>query len=419
MLLDHCENLRENPEAFVSLRFVQLISMSYPSIVLKRLKEKSILRRHPWIFSGAIERLPEGLEEGQIVELFDAAGQYLATGHYQIGSIAVRICSFTQGPLDRDFWREKLARAIGLRTGIGLLGSDHTNMLRLVHGEGDGFPGLIIDWYAGVAVIQCHSVGFYHIRELLAELLRELMAPTLLAVYDKSEHTLPFKAQLHPQDSFLWGDMAEIEGKEYGNRFYVQVEKGQKTGFFLDQRENRRLLGEYARGRRVLNTFSYSGGFSIYALRAGAELVHSVDSSQQAIDLANRNAVLNGDDSRHEGIIADVFKFLQDIDDQYDLIVLDPPAFAKHQKVLDQALRGYRTINHKAFQRIRPGGILFTFSCSQVVSAQDFRKTVFSAAAMSGRNVRILHQLHQPADHPVSIFHPEGEYLKGLVLWVE
>ena len=393
--------------------------MPYPQIVLNKGKEKSLERRHPWIFSGAIRLTPDGLTEGDVVEIVDASGKYLATGHYQVGSITVRVCSFEQQELDRAFWKGKLERAISMRRAIGLLGSDHTNMLRLVHGEGDGFPGLIIDWYAGVAVVQCHSVGFFHIRGLIAELLQEIFGKELIAVYDKSAHTIPFKAPVEPADGFLFGEMAEIEGKEYGNRFLVNVEQGQKTGFFLDQRENRRLLGEYARGKRILNTFSYSGGFSVYGLNQGADIVHSVDSSQHAVDLANANAALSSAPDRHEGITADVFKFLIDVDDQYDLIVLDPPAFAKHQKVLTQALRGYRTINHKAIQRIKPGGILFTFSCSQVVSVQDFRKTIFSAAAMAGRNVRIMHQLHQPPDHPVSIYHPEGEYLKGLVLWVE
>ncbi len=390
----------------------------YPTLRLRPGKEKSLQRKHPWVFSGALQQLPTQLEEGSPVEILDAAGNYVATGHYQVGSISVRLCSFERRALDNSFWRERLDRAIAMRRALGLLGSDHTNMLRLVHGEGDGFPGLIIDYYAGVAVVQCHSVGFFRIRELIASLLVDLLGKDLIAVYDKSAHTVPFKAPVDPQDGFLHGECPEVTGLEYGHRFQVNVVEGQKTGFFLDQRENRRLLGEYARGKRVLNTFSYSGGFSVYGLRAGAELVHSVDSSQSAVALANTNAALNNGEARHEGIVADVFKFLQDMDDRYDLIVLDPPAFAKHQKVLDQALRGYRTINHKAMQRIRPGGLLFTFSCSQVVSVQDFRTTVFSAAAMSGREVKVLHQLHQPQDHPVSLFHPEGEYLKGFVLWV-
>lgn len=392
---------------------------AYPRIQLKKGKEKSLQRKHPWIFSGAIQNTPSGLEEGQVVSVTDSGGNYLGMGHYQIGSITVRMISFRKEDVTRDFWKAKLTRAIRFRDRLGLISGEQTNMCRLVHGEGDGFPGLIIDWYAGIAVVQCHSVGFFRIRHEIAELLSEILDDRLVSIYDKSEHTIPFKAPVTPEDGLMRGELTEIVGKEYGHQFRVNVETGQKTGFFLDQRENRRLLGEYSKGKKLLNTFSYSGGFSIYGLNEGAELVHSVDSSQTAIDLANDNAALNQGEDRHEGITADVFKFLQEIDDQYDLIVLDPPAFAKHKKVLDQALRGYRTINHKAIQRIQPGGILFTFSCSQVVSVQDFRRTVFSAAAMAGRDVSIMHQLHQPPDHPVSIFHPEGEYLKGLVLRVE
>ncbi len=393
--------------------------MSYPKIILHKGKEKSLERRHPWIFSGAIRETPEDIKEGDVVEIYAAGGQFLAMGHYQVGSITVRLFSFSRQEADRAYWKAKLERAIEYRRTLGLLGSPHTNMLRLIHGEGDGFPGLIVDHYAGVAVIQCHAVGFFLIREMLAELLKEILGDDLRAVYDKSEHTMPFKAPVEPEDKFLIGESGPIEGLEYGHKFMVNVETGQKTGFFLDQRENRRLLGEYAKGKTILNTFSYSGGFSIYGLMHEAKLVHSVDSSQIAVDLANENAALNGVTENHDGFTADVFKYLMEMETQYDLIVLDPPAFAKHKKVLKQALRGYRTINHKAIQNIAPGGILFTFSCSQVVSIQDFRTAVFSAAAMAGREVRIMHQLHQPADHPVSIYHPEGEYLKGLVVYVE
>lgn len=393
--------------------------MSYPKIILHKGKEKSLERRHPWIFSGAIRDTPEGLKEGEVVEIYAAGGQFLAMGHYQVGSITVRLFSFSRQEADRAYWKAKLEKAIEYRRSLGLLGSTHTNMFRLIHGEGDGFPGLIVDYYAGVAVIQCHAVGFFLIREMLAELFKEILGEELHAVYDKSEHTMPFKAPVEPEDKFLIGESGPIEGKEYGYKFMVNVETGQKTGFFLDQRESRRLLGEYAKGKKVLNTFSYSGGFSIYGLMNEAELVHSVDSSQIAVDLANENAELNAVTENHKGFTADVFKYLMEMDTEYDLIVLDPPAFAKHKKVLKQALRGYRTINHKAIQNIKPGGILFTFSCSQVVTPQDFRTAVFSAAAMAGREVRIMHQLHQPADHPVSIYHPEGEYLKGLVVYVE
>lgn len=393
--------------------------MSYPKIILHKGKEKSLERRHPWIFSGAIRETPEGIKEGDVVEVFAAGGQFLAMGHYQVGSITVRIFSFSRQETDRAYWKVKLEKAIEYRKTLGLLGSPDTNMLRLIHGEGDGFPGLIVDHYAGVAVIQCHAVGFFLIREMLAELLKEILGDDLRAVYDKSEHTMPFKAPVEPEDKFLIGESGPIEGLEYGHKFMVNVETGQKTGFFLDQRENRRLLGQYSKGKTILNTFSYSGGFSIYGLMHEAKLVHSVDSSQIAVDLANENAVLNGVTENHDGFTADVFKYLMEMETQYDLIVLDPPAFAKHKKVLKQALRGYRTINHKAIQNIAPGGILFTFSCSQVVTIQDFRTAVFSAAAMAGREVRIMHQLHQPADHPVSIYHPEGEYLKGLVVYVE
>lgn len=396
-----------------------LAMSDYPAIILKRHKGQSIQRRHPWIFSGAIHKLAPDLQEGNLVEVFDTDGSYLATGHYQIGSIAVRICSFKQLPIDADFWRLKLERAIRLRRQVGLWDNARTNMFRLIHGEGDGMPGLIIDWYHGVAVMQCHSIGFYHLRHTLVQLLRDLLGDELQAVYNKSQHTLPFKADVQPEDGYLYGDSQPWSGMEHGLQYQIDIETGQKTGFFLDQRDNRLLLQRYAEGKTILNAFSYTGGFSISALAGGAARVDSVDSSQGAIDLAIANAEANGFADRHRGLTADMFKYLQDIDDQYDLIILDPPAFAKHHKVLDRALRGYRTINHKAIQRIRPGGILFTFSCSQVVSRMDFRKTIFSAAALAGRRVRILHQLHQPADHPIDIYHPEGEYLKGLVLGVE
>lgn len=389
-------------------------------VVLKKGKEQSLQRFHPWVFSGAIEKTEGQVGEGDLVRVVSANRSFLATGHYQIGSIAVRIISFRDVPVDRLFWKEKLSRAIAFRTSLGLPHSEQTNVFRLVHGEGDGMPGLVIDFYHGVAVLQAHSVGMYLIRETLAQLLKELLGDQLQAVYDKSGKTLPFKAPVNPQDEYLLGTSGPVVVREYGNAFHVDWVEGQKTGFFIDQRENRHLVGQYARERDVLNMFCYSGGFSCYALRGGARSVHSVDSSAKAIELTNRNVELNfPNDPRHRSYAADAFGFMQNISDKYDLIILDPPAFAKHQYVLRQALQAYKKLNAKAFEQIRPGGIVFTFSCSQVVSREKFREAVFSGAAISGRQVRILHQLTQPCDHPVNIYHPEGEYLKGLVLYVE
>jgi 23S rRNA (cytosine1962-C5)-methyltransferase len=394
---------------------------NFKTIILKPGKEQSLLRFHPWIFSGAIQALPGGLKEGESVRVVSSAGNFLGTGHYQIGSIAVRIFSFDDVPSDDHFWTEKIRRAWNLRLEIRLLNPADNTVFRWIHGEGDGMPGLIVDYYDGVAVMQCHSVGMYLIRDQLAKTMHEVAGNDLIAVYDKSEKTVPFKAGLDPHDGLLTGNPVHAHTvMEGGNRFLVDWESGQKTGFFIDQRENRKLVEGYSAGRRVLNMFCYTGGFSVYALRGGASLVHSVDSSFKAIELTRDNVALSfPEDDRHEAFETDAFEFMKDIAGKYDLIILDPPAFAKHQDALPQALKAYKRINTRAFQQIAPGGILFTFSCSQIVSREKFREAVFSAAAISRRNVRILHQLTQPADHPVNIYHPEGEYLKGLVLWVE
>ncbi|MDP4206608.1 MAG: class I SAM-dependent rRNA methyltransferase, partial [Bacteroidota bacterium] len=389
-------------------------------VILKPGKEQSMLRFHPWVFSGAIKKIKGDVREGEIVEVFSHEKQFLGIGHYQIGSIAVRIFSFVPVQPDLEYWKSKLSSAFELRRRLGLTANPETNVYRLVHGEGDGLPGLVIDYYNGTAVLQMHSVGMYLIREQLTEALRAVMGDQLQAVYDKSDKTLPFKADLNPENGYLFGNSAPEIVQEYATRFRVDWEEGQKTGFFIDQRENRKLLGEYSKGRSVLNMFCYTGGFSFYAMKGGANLVHSVDASAKAIDLTRENVELNfPGDSRHEAFVADAFEYMRDIKDQYDLIILDPPAFAKHRDNLRQALQGYKRLNAKAFEQIKPGGIVFTFSCSQVVSREHFRNAVFSGAAIAKRNVRILHQLTQPADHPINIYHPEGEYLKGLVLYVE
>ncbi|MDR1120083.1 MAG: class I SAM-dependent rRNA methyltransferase [Dysgonamonadaceae bacterium] len=390
-------------------------------IILLPKKEESVLRFHPWIFSGAIQTMEGTPEEGELVEVYDARRHFLAIGHYQIGSIAVRILSFRQRDIDRDFWKERISAAYRLRKALGLTGSDYNNTYRLIHGEGDMLPGLIIDVYAHTAVIQAHSVGMHLSRIELAEVVRDILAGEVQHIYYKSEATLPFKAQLGAEDGYLYGgENVETMAMENGLKFLVDWEKGQKTGFFVDQRENRMLLEHYAKDRQVLNMFCYTGGFSFYAMRGGASTVHSVDSSSRAVDIAERNVALNfPEDMRHKAFSEDAFKYLERMGDQYDLIILDPPAFAKHKHVLRNALQGYRKLNGIALEKIQTGGIIFTFSCSQVVSREHFRLSVFSAAAQTGRKVRILHQLTQPADHPINIYHPESEYLKGLVLEVE
>lgn len=390
------------------------------TVVLNKGKEQSLKRFHPWVFSGAIQKITDKVQEGDLVRVVSADHEFLGIGHCQIGSIAVRILSFQDRPIDREFWKQLLAEAVNLRASLGLLNNPSTNVFRLVHGEGDGLPGLIIDFYNGTAVYQAHSVGMYLVRAELAEILKELLGDKLKAVYDKSDKTLPFKADLNAVNGYLLGQSEPTIVKEYDNAFRVDWVEGQKTGFFVDQRENRRLVRDFSKNRDVLNMFCYSGGFSFYALQGEARLVHSVDASAKAIELTRQNVELNfPNEPRHEAYVADAFEFMRDIKDKYDLIILDPPAFAKHRGALNQALQAYKRINAKAFEQIRPGGILFTFSCSQVVSKEKFREAVFSGAAISGRKVRILHQLSQPADHPVNIYHPEGEYLKGLVLYVD
>jgi 23S rRNA (cytosine1962-C5)-methyltransferase len=391
-----------------------------PIVYLKPGKEQSLKRFHPWVFSGAIKNVKGNLEEGDLVAVHDANDNFLAIGHYQIGSIAIRIVSFERETIDDDFWRKKIDVAWTLRTTLGLSQSQQTNAFRLIHGEGDGLPGLIVDIYDSTAVMQMHTVAMYRLRETLLKALKDVMGDRLSAVYEKSEGTLPFKSGVEAENGYLFGQAKSHLALENGLSFKVDWEKGQKTGFFVDQRDNRALLEKYSSGRTVLNTFCYTGGFSCYAMRGGAKLVHSVDSSERAIMLTNENVELNfPDDKRHEAFASDTYKFMEKTANNYDLIVLDPPAFAKHLNVVKNALQGYKRINAKAIEMIAPGGILFTFSCSQVVSREAFRTMLFSAAARSGRNVRILHQLNQPADHPVSIFHPEGEYLKGFVLCVE
>ena len=389
-------------------------------IVLKPGKDRSVFRRHPWIFSGAIAQITPNLQEGDVVQVYNAEGQYLATGHWQIGSIAVRILTFEDETIDYAFWLGRIAAAWRMRQAIGLADLADNNVFRLVHGEGDHLPGLVVDYYAGVAVVQFHSVGMYREREHIARALREVLGERITAIYDKSESTLPYKADITPQNGYLYGKAENFVAMENGLKFYVDWLEGQKTGFFIDQRENRKLLESYARGKDVLNMFCYTGGFSFYAMRGGARQVHSVDVSARAIELAERNVQLNfPNDLRHEAFAEEAFHFLEKSHGKYDLIVLDPPAFAKHQNVLANAIQGYKKLNRKGIEIIRPGGILFTFSCSQVMTKDLFRQTVFTAAANTGRRVRILHQLTQPADHPVNIYHPEGEYLKGLVLYVE
>ena len=395
--------------------------MSYKKVYLKPGKEESLKRFHPWVFSGAIARVEGEPEEGEIVDVSTSKKEFIACGHFQIGSIAVRVLSFVQETIDHEFWVRKLAVAKDLRVALGLIGNPQNNTYRLVHGEGDNLPGLIIDVYDHTAVMQAHSTGMHVYRMEIADALSEVMGDVIENIYYKSETTLPFKADLlSTENGFIKGGSPENVAMENGLKFHVDWLKGQKTGFFVDQRENRHLLERYAKGRNVLNMFCYTGGFSFYAMRGGANLVHSVDSSAKAIDLTNENVELNfPGDARHKAYAEDAFKYLDRMGDQYDLIILDPPAFAKHRDALRNALRGYTKLNAKAFEKIRPGGILFTFSCSQVVNKENFRNAVFTAAAQSGRSVRILHQLTQPGDHPVNIYHPEGEYLKGLVLYVE
>ena len=393
-------------------------------VYLRRGKEESLKRFHPWVFSGAIERMDDGIEEGDIVDVITHYGDFIARGHFQRGSIMVRILTFDDEPIDDGYWQQRLRVAYDVRKNMNF--GAQTDAYRLVHGEGDCLPGLIIDIYGKTAVMQAHSIGMHVCRKEVGKALMAVLSDSIENVYYKSEMTLPFKEEV--VNGFLYGETKDDIAIENGLKFHVDWLRGQKTGFFVDQRENRALLEKYSAGRRVLNMFCYTGGFSFYAMRGGAEVVHSVDSSEKAIALTNSNVELNfPNDSRHKAFCEDAFKFLSNIPDgnipdsqsPYDLIILDPPAFAKHRGALHNALKGYTRLNAKAMEKIAPGGILFTFSCSQVVTKDNFRNAIFTAAAQSGRKIRILHQLHQPADHPINIYHPEGEYLKGLVLYVE
>ena len=390
------------------------------AVILKRGKEESLQRFHPWIFSGAIQRIEGKPEEGDVVTVYTNDHKFIARGHVQVGSIAVRVLTFNDEPIDQTFWNRRIATAFDLRERTGISSREDNNTYRLVHGEGDNLPGLIVDIYGDTAVMQAHSVGMHVSRMEIAKAMQEVLGDKLKNIYYKSDTTLPYKADINKDNGYILGGNAGNISTEYGLKFHIDWLRGQKTGFFVDQRENRSLLEKYAKGRKLLNMFCYTGGFSIYALRGGAEIVHSVDSSSKAIDLTNANVEINfPGDTRHTAYAEDAFDFLERMGNNYNLIILDPPAFAKHRDSLRNALIGYRRLNAKAIEKIQPGGILFTFSCSQVVSKENFRTAVFTAAAMAKRNVRILHQLTQPADHPVSIYHPEGEYLKGLVLYVE
>ena len=399
------------------------IDMNYRQVQLRRGKEESLQRFHPWVFSGAIQRMDDGIEEGEVVRVVTFEGDFIALGHYQQGSIAVRVLTFSDVEIDDEFWHSRLSSALQVRAAIGIADNPTTNTYRLVHGEGDNLPGLIIDVYGKTAVMQAHSIGMHMMRKQIARALADVMESRISHIYYKSETTLPFMTA-DDMNGFLLGGSEENIAIENGLKFRVDWLRGQKTGFFVDQRENRSLLEQYAKGKRMLNMFCYTGGFSFYAMRGGAELVHSVDSSAKAIELTRKNVELNfPGDPRHEAFCEDAFKFLDGIGTKspssYDLIILDPPAFAKHRGALHNALKGYTRLNQKAFEKIENGGVLFTFSCSQVVTKDHFRNAVFTAAALAKRKVRILHQLHQPADHPINIYHPEGEYLKGLVLYVE
>lgn len=393
---------------------------NYLKVILKGGKERSVKNFHPWIFSGAIAKIEGNPVEGDIVEVFSSSGEFLATGHFHKGTITVRLFSFIQSEIDSNFWKRKLQAAFDLRTTLNLTNSATTNVYRLVHAEGDGMPGLIIDYYNGIAVLQTHTIGMHNIKQHLVTALGELYGEELKAVFDKSSETMKKQTDLLVENKFLSGSSKdEIVVSEYNNKFKVNFQTGQKTGFFIDQRENRKLLSEFSFGKSVLNTFCYTGGFSVYALNTGAALVHSVDSSAPAIEMTKQNVELNDNSDKHTSFKENVFEFLKNSGQQYDVIILDPPAFAKHLNALKQACIAYRNLNAEAIRKINKGGIIFTFSCSQVIDKILFRKIIFAAAAMTGRNVRVLHQLSQPSDHPVNIYHPEGEYLKGLVLYVE
>lgn len=389
-------------------------------IVLKSGKDQSLRRFHPWVFSGAIKKIHGPSREGIVVDIYDNKDEFLASGHYQQGSIAVRVLSFDQLEVNQEFWDNRIRKAWDFRVKLGMVDNKQTNVFRWVCAEGDGLPGLIVDYYNGAAVVQMHSIGMYKSLEAIKAAILKVAGDRIHTIYNKSQNTLPEKPGIEERSGFLFGDASEGEVMENGFRFRVNWTEGQKTGFFIDQRENRSLVGSWSKGRRVLNMFGYTGAFSVYALGGGAELVHTVDSSGKAIDLTRENMEMNfPENKKHEAFAVDAFSYFREIKDQYDLIILDPPAFAKHQNVLNNALQGYKRLNQRALEVIAPGGILFTFSCSQAVSKENFRRSVFVAAANAKRNVRILHQLTQPTDHPISLYHPEGEYLKGLVLEVE
>ena len=396
--------------------------MNLKKVTLKPAKDKSIKRFHPWIFSGAIKTMDSGCKDGEIVNIYSNKGKFLGTGHYQDGSISIRVFEFTEQEINFNYWKNKLQNAYKLREKIGLVDATNTNIYRLVHAEGDDLPGLIIDFYNGTAVIQCHSIGMWLLKDIFSQLLQSII-PELKAIYDKSAETLPSKhVEEHQiENQFLWGEKNAIfEGKEYDNQFSINWITGQKTGFFIDQRENRKLLGDLSKNKKILNTFCYSGGFSIYALNNGAKEVHSLDSSKKAIDLLEKNiALINDYQNNHQSIVADAMDYIKNVDADYDIIILDPPAFAKHMNARHKAIQGYKRLNARAIEQIKPGGVIFTFSCSQVIGKELFRNTILSAGINAGRKIKILHQLHQPADHPVNIFHPESEYLKGLVIQVD
>ena len=396
--------------------------MNLKKVTLKPAKDKSIKRFHPWIFSGAIKTMDSGCKDGEIVNIYSNKGKFLGTGHYQDGSISIRVFEFTEQEINFNYWKNKLQNAYKLREKIGLVDATNTNIYRLVHAEGDDLPGLIIDFYNGTAVIQCHSIGMWLLKDIFSQLLQSII-PELKAIYDKSAETLPSKhVEEHQiENQFLWGEKNAIfEGMEYDNQFSINWITGQKTGFFIDQRENRKLLGDLSKNKKILNTFCYSGGFSIYALNNGAKEVHSLDSSKKAIDLLENNIALIKDyQNNHQSIVADAMDYIKNVDADYDIIILDPPAFAKHMNARHKAIQGYKRLNARAIEQIKPGGVIFTFSCSQVIGKELFRNTILSAGINAGRKIKILHQLHQPADHPVNIFHPESEYLKGLVIQVD
>jgi 23S rRNA (cytosine1962-C5)-methyltransferase len=391
--------------------------MNYKSVQIRKGKEQSILRNHPWVFSGAIFTDVSDLQDGEVVEVHDFKGRFLAIGHFQHATISVRILSFKETNIDAAFFDEKIGNAVNLRLKLGFL-NENNNIFRICHGEGDSLPGLVIDFYNGVAVIQCHSIGMYNAIELIANALKNALSEKLTAVYSKSSDTLP--ERIAPEDKYIIGS-SEIPHPAIENGVHYQIDwvKGQKTGFFIDQRENRALLGKYAFEKKVLNTFCYSGGFSLQALNKGADVVHSLDSSKKAIELTEANVAINSFKGEHASIVADAMDYMKELKEDYDIIVLDPPAFAKHREKRHQAIQGYKRLNAHAIRQIKPGGLIFTFSCSQVVDKYLFTNTVIAAAIESGRNVRILEQLHQPADHPINAFHPEGEYLKGLVIQVD